>query len=861
MGPEPMLLTDTEGDDFIMNEKKKTSPIIKAAIIIGVIIIPLMYSYFYLGAFWDPYARLDDVPVAVVNLDKGSEINGEMRNLGDEICDELAKDGSLGFVFTDQKNAEEGVLGDDYYASITIPEDFSKNVATVSGDADKIHSSIIYTANQKKNYLAAQILENAMPTIKEKMNSTIDGEIIETLSDKLNSVPGELGTLEDGLSQINDGAAQLKDGTAQLKDGTVELSTGADQLLSGAGELQNGTSQLKDKAPALTEGMDALDQGAGELSQGLNTLKGNNDTLNNGAGSLAEGAGTLAGGISSYTAGVDQAGAGAKDLKTGIESYTAGVSQASGGADKLYSGIAAAGQGISQMSGAVSQAAGQLPSEDTLNAISGGAADLSTGITNFSSGYSQALGALKEYQQATGDPTLGSIVEGFDALGGSIGQLESGASAVSGGVSQLTSGISGMSSSVYALSDGLSQLETAFGSADNPDSLIGGAAALSSGLTQIKGNNDALTGGIGALSSGLDTLTSNSEALNTGAEALKTGSTELKTGLSQYTAGVSAASDGSDKLKAGTATAKDGAETLESGAAALDNGARELKNGISELDAGTGKLADGASALNSGAGELASGTSEAKTGVTEAITDTKDQLKALNGLSEYGEEPVKTETEYVEPVANYGSAFAPYFMGLSLWVGCLMIYFGIYLDYERRIKLLSKDSDRIVLRTGAFALISAAQAILLALVIKDVLHITINNPAMLFASCILVSVTFMTVVQFCLINLGDAGKFLAMLLLILQLTSCAGTFPIETQSGFFRAINKVLPMTYSTQLFKEAISGTAGANAGHSALILAGFAAAFLALTLIMSHSALKKDLNRINHEAVNKLHELKAGA
>ena len=418
-----------------------------------------------------------------------------------------------------------------------------------------------------------------------------------------------------------------------------------------------------------------------------------------------------------------------------------------------------------------------------------------------------------------------------------------------------------MSSSVYALSEGLTQLEGAFGSADDPNSLIGGAAALSGGLGQIAGNNEALTGGISALSSGLDTLSANNEALNSGAEALKEGSSELKNGLGQYTAGVTAASEGSSELKAGTAAAKEGAETLESGAAALDSGAQQLKNGIEELDAGTGSLADGTSALDNGAGELADGTAAAKTGVKNAITDAKDQLTVLDGLAEYGEEPVKTDTEYVQPVANYGSAFAPYFMGLSLWVGCLMIYFGIYLDYERRIRLLSKDSSRIVLRTGIFTLISAAQAILLAIVIKDVLHITVNNPAMLFGSCILVAVTFMAIVQFCLINLGDIGKFVAMLLLILQLTSCAGTFPIETQSGFFQVLNKVLPMTYSTQLFKEAISGTAGANAGHCALVLAGFTAVFLALTLILSHNALKKDIVRINHNAVNKIQEIKTGA
>ena len=928
-----------------MTEKKKVSPIIKAAIIIGVIIIPLMYSYFYLGAFWDPYARLEDVPVAVVNLDKGAEINGETRNLGNEICDELKEDGTVGFVFTDKEDAEEGVLGDKYYASITIPEDFSGNVATISGDSEKIHSTITYSANQKKNYLAAQILENAMPTIKEKVNSKIDGQIIETLSEKLNSVPDQMGDLEDGLDKLSDGATQLKDGTSQLstgtdtlasgavtlnnggkalangagkldsgmtalKNGTAQLNqrvpalvSGANQLADGASQLKNGTSQLKNQAPQLSAGMDALDQGAGQLSQGLSTLEGNNETLNGGASSLESGANSLASGIKNYTEGVDQAGAGAKNLQDGISTYTEGVTQASSGAESLYKGIVAAGQAVSQMKGQVSNAKNSLPSNDTLDGLSSGASNLNDGLSSFSKGYSSALDALENYQKDHPDEDMSSVIGNFKSLKESLGGLKDGASNVSGGVSNLTSGVKSIKSSVGELEDGLAQLDKSFGNDNSRQSLIGGAAALKGGLSQVTSNNEVLTGGISQLSSGLNELKGNNDTLNKGAGALKSGASDLKNGVSQYTAGVSSASSGAKDLKKGTGTAKAGAQALESGAAALDSGAgqlkdgvdqlksqaptlekgaealdsgasqlkkgtTDLKNGASKLSSGTAelkngadKLKAGASALDSGAGELAEGMDTAKNGVKDAVDDANDQLKALKGLSEYGEEPVKTETEYVQPVANYGSAFAPYFMGLSLWVGCLMIYFGIYLDYERRISLLSKDSSKIVLRTGAFGLISAAQALLLAVVIKDVLHIAVNNPAMLFGSCILVSLTFMTIVQFCLINLGDVGKFVAMLLLILQLTSCAGTFPIETQNGFFQAINKVLPMTYSTQLFKEAISGTAGANAGHSALVLVGFTVVFLVLTLVLSHNALKKDIERINKEAVNKIHEMKAGA
>lgn len=197
-------------------KKKKTNAIVKAAIIIGVLVIPLLYSYFYLSAFWDPYARLNDVPVAVVNLDEGAQINGASRNVGNEICEELKENNTVKFIFTDEKDARSGVLEDDYYAAIIIPENLSESVSTASADTDKIHGKISYIANQKKNYLAAQILENAMPTIKESINGKIDEEIINTLCTKLNSVPDEMGTLQDGFNQLYDGSSQVVDGTDSL---------------------------------------------------------------------------------------------------------------------------------------------------------------------------------------------------------------------------------------------------------------------------------------------------------------------------------------------------------------------------------------------------------------------------------------------------------------------------------------------------------------------------------------------------------------------------------------------------------------------------------------------------------------------
>ena len=725
------------------SKKKKAFSIGKAAVIIGVLVIPLLYSYFYLEAFWDPYARLDSVPIAVVNLDKGATINDKTRNVGEEICDNLKEDGSLKFDFTDADTARDGVLNQKYYASITIPADFSSNISTASENTEKLHSKIIYSANQKKNYLAAQILENAMPTIKDTVNSSIDKEIIQTLSDKLNSVPDQMGELQDGLNQLYDGSSTLKDGTAKLDSGATDLKDGSKTLSDGASKLSNGAASLKS-------------------------------------------------GVSEYTSNVSKASAGSATVQQGVLAYTTNAATASQGASDLYKGVKKVSGGVDLITSNVEDSISTLNDtapEEKLKMLESGSAKVSGGLKQLDSAYDTTMADIKQvliaYGKTGNEQYLAAAEKGIDTISKNITALSSGASEVNDGVSLVTGGLRTVKSETQTLYAGLQEVQAGFGTEKTKDTVLYGAYNLSAGLSVLTSNNDALNTGAATLSAGLGQLAN-------GASQLKTGSTALSSGASQ----------------------------VAGGAVNLYNGVVTLKNGTSSLD--------------SGAEELKDGVKTAKDGVDDSVADTNEQLKALDGLADYvGDEPVTTETEYVQPVENYGSAFAPYFMCLSLWVGGLMIFFGIYLDYKRKIPSLSKDSKYPVRRGLAFIGISAAQGIALALIIKFALGIVVNNFALLIASCILVSLTFMAIIQFFLMFTGNIGKFVALFLLILQLTSCAGTFPLETQSNFFIVINKFLPMTYSTQLFKEAISGTAGSWAGKNALVLIAFLAVFVIITAI----------------------------
>ena len=908
-----------------MAAKSKNKWIAKAVVIIGVIIIPLLYSFFYLEAFWDPYARLDDVPVAVVNLDKGANINGKNRNIGQEICDNLKEDGSLDFRFVSDKNAKDGVLNQDYYASITIPADFSSNVSTITEDTEKLHSQIVYSANQKKNYLAAQILENAMPTIKETVNSSIDKEIITTLSDKLNSVPDQMGELQDGLQQLSDGSKTLANGTSDLdkgattlKDGSKTLSGGATQVADGSKTLNNGisslktgTAQLKSAVPTLASGVGALDTGAKKLSLGADSLSAGLTTYTNGVATAANGAGTLSTGLTTYTNGVASAADGASTLSSGLTTYTDGVATAADGAGTLKSGVATYTAGVSSAKdGSSTLSAGINTYTAGASKLYSGSTDLYNGVKKASKGVSTiqssvdesidklnttasdtVLGTLEAGSKSVSSSTQSAVkiienaqtlIKAYNATGDSkyltqlnsvlnmitsdqLTALNQGSQQVNAGTLQLIAGMKEVKTNTKDLKDGLALLQSSFGDERTENTLINGAYAINAGLKQLtdnnavlKGgaaqlelglqtlaaNNATLNGGVSQLSAGLDTLKANNSTLTGGASQLSAGLDTLKANNSTLTGGASQVAGGAKQLADGTSTLNANVPTLSNGVTKLDSGASQLLTGSKALYSGAKQVADGSvslyngvlslkagtSKLNSGANTLKDGIDTAKDGVDDSVKDTNKQLKALDGLADYAEEPASVKTEFVQPVENYGSAFAPYFMGLSLWVGGLMIFFGIYLDYTKKIKSLTKDGKSFRKKCLAFGGISAAQGVALAFIIKFALGIVVNNFAMLIGSCVLVSLCFMLIIQFFIMYTGNVGKFISLLLLILQLTSCAGTFPLETQNGFFQFINKFLPMTYSTQLFKEAISGTAGSWAAKNAAVIAAFTVGFIVL-------------------------------
>ena len=237
----------------------------------------------------------------------------------------------------------------------------------------------------------------------------------------------------------------------------------------------------------------------------------------------------------------------------------------------------------------------------------------------------------------------------------------------------------------------------------------------------------------------------------------------------------------------------------------LSDGLTTLTNGLSKLNSGSEQLYFGSAKLSQGATTLNNSVKSSKNELDSKITSTKKDVKKVEKLSDYSKEPVKAETKEVNKVSSYGTAFAPLFISIALWVGSLMSFIVLFFDKEKRFGLFGIDSKKRVKRTLAYHGLATVSGLVLGLLLQLLLDFDITNVFLYYISIILISNCFLTIIEFLIECFGDIGKFVALIILVLQLGASGGTFPIETVTKGFRFLNPMLPMTYTIRLLKESL--------------------------------------------------------
>ena len=467
-------------------------------------------------------------------------------------------------------------------------------------------------------------------------------------------------------------------------------------------------------------------------------------------------------------------------LQSGTQTYVGGVKQLAVNQQSLAGGLAQLSDGSRKLQAGLGQLSNNLPTESQLSQLSDGMKQLQSGINQLNASVSNPSPALVAQQNKV-ETTAQTLVQ-------TIQDSESDLSAAGDTLRTLSTQAAASSSKSTTIS--LPQISNIYQAFTKTQTIIEQTTTLLKDLRvltkQLSAQQTQLQAGVSTLNNGVNQLTPNAIAAFNGYNSVRFANNQLLAGSASLTNGLSEAKSGSQKLA----------------------------NGASLLESRSGALIDGTSQLASGADTLANKLADAPNRIKIQPTGATTQQQIAN--------PVKSEMTEKGNVPNYGYALSPYVLSLSLFVGAIVLN----VIYPIR-KTFSEQESAIrwwLSKASVAGVASFMQATILMLVMVFFLGLTPEHPAHFIGAIYLTSFAYMSIVSLLVIVLDNPGRFLAMVLLVLQLGSSEGTFPIQTANGFFQAINPLVPMTYSIRALRQAISGGLdNAFYGGSMWVLAGF--------------------------------------
>lgn len=239
--------------------------------LVALMLIPLLYGALYLCSFWDPYSRLDKIPVALVNADQGASADGKKITAGAELAENVKDSKTFHWEEVSATDAAEGVENGTYYLSLTVPKDFSKRIASSSGD-DPQTGALQVRTNDANNYIVGSISKTVFSEIRAKTSATSSRAMLDKIFVSFSDLHDKTADAADGAGKIDDGVGTAKDKTGELADGLGKLDEASGAVSKGTGDVSNGTSEAAAKARLLSQGMGKVAAGTQQLAEKVNGI-------------------------------------------------------------------------------------------------------------------------------------------------------------------------------------------------------------------------------------------------------------------------------------------------------------------------------------------------------------------------------------------------------------------------------------------------------------------------------------------------------------------------------------------------------------------------------------------------------------
>lgn len=317
-------------------------------------------------------------------------------------------------------------------------------------------------------------------------------------------------------------------------------------------------------------------------------------------------------------------------------------------------------------------------------------------------------------------------------------------------------------------------------------------------------------------------------------------------------------------------------KSLNQLSASLTSSKQEISSLLSQLDQsanGIYKLTDTADSDLSEIQKVLGDSGELLAEASDRIADTTAKLDEMEMSGDFSElealisgdksaistflaAPVSLDTHKIYEIANYGSSMAPFYSVLSIWIGGIVLVAMLKVNVSenctkglKNVKLHQIYFGRFI----TFMIVGLFQSTLIAL--GDLLYLGIQceHPFLFLLGCWFSSLVFVNIIYTLTVSLGDIGKAVSVILLVVQVAGTGGTFPIEVAPSFFRAVYPLLPFTHSMAALRETVGGMYGMNYW----IDLGKLAIFLGISLIVG-LVLRKPIIKANDAFTEKLEETK---
>lgn len=648
-------------------------------IIIGLIVLPSLYAWFNIEASWNPYGNTKGLLVAVVNLDEGSEFKNIKINVGKDVVKQLKNNQSIGWQFVSSGEADSGVKSGKYYASLTIPKDFSKNFLSVITDDMPKKANLIYNVNEKTNAIAPKITDKGATALQEEITKTF----IETAS----------GTILSYLNKFGIG----------LEKNKPEFKKIIDMMVS-----------IDGKMPELTKSIDNV------YDQTLLFQK--------------------------Y-----------------IQKVSSETSNISGAVDKTVNMAKSNDKHIGKAGDLIQNISPIIKINLTL--IKNTADDTKILLDDIKDVKSYDRSSLKKILSSTNDKYTDSKKR-IDCILNLMKSINSrlNSNVIERFISKFLDIRSEISDQQNKITSVINLIDSNNEISDRNMSVIKEKAdKISELMDTVIVNYDSET------SSTIDTLMKNFTGLSSDTVKI----------LEDFQSSIPLVSD---LLK--------GANT------GIDLKVNEVKDIKDKLPAIKQDIHSNVEKLNNL-------NNDEK--LDEVIKILKKDAKKE---SEFLANPIDLKQNRIYPIPNYGSAMSPFYSTLAIWVGGFILVSLLSVE----VKKLDEDEKLSVRvkfwgRYLTFLSIGIAQAVVVLIGNLLLLKTYVISPIPYLLFGIYVSMIFTTIIYTTVSVLGNIGKAIIMVVMVLQVSASGGTFPVQLLGSFFQYINPLLPFTYAIGGLRETVAG------------------------------------------------------